>query len=209
MTNPREHNNVNVVVTRSGKSTEKLEENIVEEDRLLEVELEIKEPMKTEDDVMIMPIKVKEKAIKPIIKLPYPPRQKKKCQHGKNFEKLLEMFKKLKINVPFSEALEKMLIYAKFMKEIISKKHSTNVDPIILTDTCSAILKGMKIPVKKKDRGSVTITCTIDDRKFKKALIDLGASVSLMLLSIYKTLGLGTVQDTRICDLIELWRMFW
>ncbi|XP_050897805.1 uncharacterized protein LOC127104677 [Lathyrus oleraceus] len=145
-----------------------------------------------------MPIKDKEKDIKPIIKLPYPPRQKKKDQHKKNFEKFLEMFKKLEINIPFSIALEKMPIYAKFMKDIISKKCSTNVDLIILTETCSAILRGMKILVKNKDRGCVTIPCTIGDRKFKKALIDLGAIVSLMPLSIYKKMGLGTVQDTRM-----------
>ncbi|XP_058784157.1 uncharacterized protein LOC131658924 [Vicia villosa] len=58
--------------------------------------------------------------------------------------------------------------------------------------------KGMKISVKKKDRGSVTIPCNIGDRSFKKALIDLGASVSLMPLSIYKRLGIGKVQDTRM-----------
>ncbi|XP_050888906.1 uncharacterized protein LOC127094077 [Lathyrus oleraceus] len=91
-----------------------------------------------------------------------------------------------------------MPIYAKFVKDIISKKRSTNIDLIILTETCSAILQGMKIPVKKKDRGSVTIPCTISDRKFKKALIDLGASVSLMPLSIYKKIGLGIIQDTRM-----------
>lgn len=97
-----------------------------------------------------MPVKEKEKVAKPIIKLPYPPRQKKKDQPDKNFEKFLEMFKKLEINIPFSKALEKMLIYAKFMKDIISKKRSTNVDPIILTKTCCAILQFMKIPVKKE-----------------------------------------------------------
>lgn len=43
--------------------------------------------------------------------------------------------------------------------------------------------------MKKKDRGSVTIPCTIGDRSFKKALIDLGVSVSLMSLSIYKGWG--------------------
>ncbi|XP_050895798.1 uncharacterized protein LOC127102474 [Lathyrus oleraceus] len=91
-----------------------------------------------------------------------------------------------------------MPIYAKFMKDIISKKRSTDIDPIILTETCSVILQGMKIPVKKKDRGLVTIPCTIGDKKFKKALIDLGASVSLMPLSTYKKLGIGIVQDTRM-----------
>ncbi|XP_050877478.1 uncharacterized protein LOC127081249 [Lathyrus oleraceus] len=56
----------------------------------------------------------------------------------------------------------------------------------------------MKIPIKKKDRGVVTIPYTIGDRSFNKALIDLGASVSLMSLSIYKKLGIRVMQDTRM-----------
>ncbi|XP_050895475.1 uncharacterized protein LOC127102101 [Lathyrus oleraceus] len=52
--------------------------------------------------------------------------------------------------------------------------------------------------MKKKDRGVVTIPCTNGDRSFKKPLIDLGASVSLIPLSIYKKLGIGVVQDTRM-----------
>ncbi|XP_050895630.1 uncharacterized protein LOC127102286 [Lathyrus oleraceus] len=108
------------------------------------------------------------------------------------------MLKKIEINIPFYEALEEMPIYVKFMKDIISKKHSTDIDPIILTETYSTYLQGMKIPVKKKDKGSVTILCTFGDRKFQKALINLGASVSLMPLSIYKKLGIGIVQDTQM-----------
>ncbi|XP_050885360.1 uncharacterized protein LOC127090530 [Lathyrus oleraceus] len=195
VTNPREHNIVNAVTTRSRKSTEV---NDIEKDGLMEVNLEIKETKVQDEEAIPPPVQDKEKVLKPIIKLPYTPRQKKKNQHEKNFEKFLEMFKKLEINIPFSEALEQMPIYAKFMKDIISKKRSTDTEPIILSETCSAVLKSMKIPVKKKDRGSVTIPCTIGDRKFKKALFDLGASVSLMPLSIYKKLGIGCVQDTRM-----------
>ncbi|XP_050919638.1 uncharacterized protein LOC127137198 [Lathyrus oleraceus] len=91
-----------------------------------------------------------------------------------------------------------MPTYAKFMKDIISKRCVTDINPIILTETYSAILQGMKIPIKKKDRGDVTIPCSIGDKSFNKALIDLGASVSLMSLSIYKKLGIGVVQDTRM-----------
>ncbi|KAI5419560.1 hypothetical protein KIW84_043648 [Lathyrus oleraceus] len=192
VTNPREHN---TITTRSGKSTE---ENDIEKDGLIEVDLEIKETKVQDEKVIPPPIKEKEKVPKHIIKLPYPPRQKKKNQHEKNFEKFLEMFKKLEINILFSEALEQMPIYVKFMKDIVSKKRSTDTKPIILTETCSTILQGMKIPVKKKDRGSITISCTIGDRKFKKTLIDLGVSVSLMPLSIYKILGIGYVQDTQM-----------
>ncbi|XP_058724820.1 uncharacterized protein LOC131596234 [Vicia villosa] len=86
-----------------------------------------------------------------------------------------------------------MPTYAKFMKDIIAKKRTIADHPIILTETCSAILQGLKIPVKKKDRGAVTIPCTIGDRSFKRALIDLGASISLMPLSIYKKLGIDFV----------------
>ncbi|XP_050919059.1 uncharacterized protein LOC127136555 [Lathyrus oleraceus] len=170
----------------------------MEEYGLLEVDLEIKETKNQDEEVVLMLVEDKEKVPKPIIKFPYPPRQKKKDQHEKKIEKFLEMFKKLEINIPFYEALEQMPIYAKFMKDIISKKCSTNIDPIILTETCSAIIQGMKILVKKNDRGLITIPCTIGARKFKKALIDLGASVSLMPLHIYKKLGLGTVQNTRM-----------
>ncbi|XP_050918576.1 uncharacterized protein LOC127136012 [Lathyrus oleraceus] len=96
------------------------------------------------------------------------------------------------------KALEQMSTYAKFMKHIISKRRTSDTNPIILTETCSAILQGMKIPIKKKDRGAISIPCTIRDRSFNKALINLGASMSLMPLSIYKKLGIGVMQDTRM-----------
>ncbi|XP_050875678.1 uncharacterized protein LOC127079323 [Lathyrus oleraceus] len=105
---------------------------------------------------------------------------------------------KLEINIPLLEALEQMPTYAKLMKDIISKRQTIDTNLIILTETCSVILRGMKILMKKKDRGDVTIPCTIGDRSFKIDLIDLGASVSLIALSIYKKLGIGVVQDTRM-----------
>ncbi|XP_058725585.1 uncharacterized protein LOC131596866 [Vicia villosa] len=200
VTNPKDHTNVSAISTRSGKAKEVVEEQAEEEEPLLEVDVEIKENEVEAEDVVILEPVTKGKIIepKPTVKLPFPTRNKKKGQHEKNFEKFLEMFKKLELNIPFLEALEQMSTYAKFMKDIISKKRTIDHDPIILTETCSAILQGMKIPVKKKDRGFVTIPCTIGDRSFKKALIDLGASVSLMPLSIYKRLGIGKVQDTRM-----------
>ncbi|XP_058759898.1 uncharacterized protein LOC131633204 [Vicia villosa] len=198
--NPKDHNNVSAIITRSGKAKEAMKENAEGEEPLLEVDLEIKENEVEAEELVVSEPVTKEKEVepKPTIKLPFPTRNKKKGQHEKNFEKFLEMFKKIELNIPVLEALEQMPTYAKFMKDIISKKRTTDRDPIILTETCSAILQGMKIPVKKKDRGSVTIPCTIGDRSFKKALIDLGASVSLMPLSIYKRLGIGKVQDTRM-----------
>ncbi|XP_050875569.1 uncharacterized protein LOC127079191 [Lathyrus oleraceus] len=84
------------------------------------------------------------------------------------------------------------------MKYIISEKRTTDIELILLTETCNIILQGMKIHVKDKDMDYVTIPCTIGDIQFKKALIDLGASMSLMPFSIYRKLGIGTIQDTRM-----------
>ncbi|XP_050889413.1 uncharacterized protein LOC127094650 [Lathyrus oleraceus] len=170
--NPRDQSHIKAVVTRKGKANEKQVDEQVEEDGLLEVDLEIREEPKQDEEVVVKP-------------------------------KFLELFKKLEINIPFAEALEQMPIYAKFMKDIISKKRSIEGEPVMLTKTCSSILHGLKIPVKKKDRGAVTIPCTIGDRSFKKALIDLGASVSLMPLSIYKKTGVRRSarhsRDTAVC----------
>ena len=44
---------------------------------------------------------------------------------------------------------------------------------------------------KEEDPGAFTIPCTIGLLKFAKALCDLGASINLMPLSIYKKMGLG------------------
>ncbi|XP_050920107.1 uncharacterized protein LOC127137718 [Lathyrus oleraceus] len=200
VTNPRENNNVSVVTTRSGKSHEVLEEKAEDEDQLLEVDLEIKENEVVREEVVAPKQVVKEKFIetKPVIKLLFPTRNKRKGQHEKKFEKFLELFKKLEINIPLLEALEQMPTNAKFMKDIISKKRTIDTNSIILTETCSVIFQGMKIPTKKKDRGDVTIPCTIGNRSFKKALIDLGVSVSLMPLSIYGKLGIEVMQDTRM-----------
>ncbi|XP_050889298.1 uncharacterized protein LOC127094516 [Lathyrus oleraceus] len=162
VTNPREHNNVSMVTTRSGQSDEVIEEVDEEENQLIEVVLEIKGNEVVREEVVAPKPIVKETVIEPklVVKLPFPTRNKKKGQHEKNFEKFLELFKKLEINIP--------------------------------------LLEGMKIPIKKKDRGAVTIPCTIGDGSFNKALIDMGDSVSLMLSPIYKKFGIGVMQDTRM-----------
>ncbi|GJR77640.1 hypothetical protein Tco_0090005 [Tanacetum coccineum] len=47
------------------------------------------------------------------------------------------------------------------------------------------------IPRKEKDLGSFTLTCFINYVCFENALVDLGASISVMPLSTYLNLGLG------------------
>ncbi|GJS41079.1 putative reverse transcriptase domain-containing protein [Tanacetum coccineum] len=54
------------------------------------------------------------------------------------------------------------------------------------------------LPQKEKDPRSFTLPCFIHNICFDKALIDLGASVSVMPLSTYTNLGLGDLAHTRL-----------
>ena len=110
----------------------------------------------------------------------------------------MEVFKKLHINIPFADALEKMPSYVKFMKDILSKKRRlSDFKMVNLTEECSAILQ-TKLPQKLKDPGSFTIPCTIGNSIFKRTLCDLGASINRMSLSIFRRLGLGEARPTTV-----------
>ncbi|KAJ9166916.1 hypothetical protein P3X46_021605 [Hevea brasiliensis] len=88
--------------------------------------------------------------------------------------------------------------YAKFLKEILSKKRKLEDYGIVaLTEECSAILQN-KLPPKLKDPGSFSIPCIIGNKKIDKALCYLGATVSLMPLSICKKLEIGELKPTTI-----------
>ncbi|GJT93281.1 homeodomain-like protein [Tanacetum coccineum] len=54
------------------------------------------------------------------------------------------------------------------------------------------------IPRNEKDPGRFTLPCFINNVCFDNALVDLGASVSVMPLSTYLDLGLGELAHTRL-----------
>jgi hypothetical protein len=80
----------------------------------------------------------------------------------------------------------------------LSNKRKLDKDSTVaLTEECSAIFQN-KMPPKLKDPGSFSIPCVIGNFVIDKALCDLGASVSLMPLSISKKLNLGDLNPTRM-----------
>nr|XP_016466883.1 PREDICTED: uncharacterized protein LOC107789553 [Nicotiana tabacum] len=92
--------------------------------------------------------------------------------------------------------------YAKMMKDLMSRKFDfQDLATVTLTQTCSAVVT-RPIAEKLSDLGSFTIPCTIGDFAFAKALCDLGASINLMPLAIYKRLGIG--RDRPTCMLLQL-----
>nr|KAJ0197883.1 hypothetical protein LSAT_V11C700377510 [Lactuca sativa] len=129
--------------------------------------------------------------------LPFPPRQSKsKVDEGK-FKKFLEILSQLDINIPFVEALKQMPTYATFMKDVLTKKRVFGeFETVAMTKSCTSIIQN-KLPVKKDDPGSFVLPCRIG-KLDKIGLCDLGASINLMPLSIFRRLGIGEARPTTI-----------
>ncbi|KAL8556829.1 hypothetical protein ACS0TY_004338 [Phlomoides rotata] len=110
-------------------------------------------------------------------RVPFPQRFVKK-KLDENFAKFLEVFKKLHINIPFYDALKKIPNYAKFLKDLISKRRRIEEpETVKLTMECSALLK-KNLPKKLKDPGSFNILCDMGNGVKRNALCDLGVSIN-------------------------------
>ena len=137
--------------------------------------------------------KEKVRAYQPPIPFPQRPKQSKL---DNQYSKFLNMFKKLKINIPFAEALAQMPQYEKFMKDIINKKRKLDEGGVVsLSANYSAIIC-KNLPQKMQDPSSFTIPCTIGNHEFRKYLSDSGASINLMPLSVVKILSLVELNPT-------------
>ncbi|XP_024980870.1 uncharacterized protein LOC112517718 [Cynara cardunculus var. scolymus] len=85
-------------------------------------------------------------------------------------QRLRNKKEELHFNIPLVEAIEQMPSYAKFLKDILSKKKKlTEYVTVALTEGCSALLTNSITP-KLKDLGSFTIPCSIGGKKIGKAL---------------------------------------
>jgi len=112
-------------------------------------------------------------------------------------KKILEMFNKVKLNVPLLDAIQQVPAYAKFLKDMCTKKKKTNVSKKVFLATNISELLSDPIPVKYKNPGCPTITCTIGHTEISRALLDLGASINLLPLSVYQQLRLRELRPTQ------------
>ncbi|XP_063942447.1 uncharacterized protein LOC135150236 [Daucus carota subsp. sativus] len=130
-------------------------------------------------------------------RVPYPQRLISPKQSAQ-MEKILEVFKQVKVNIPLLDAIQQIPSYAKCLKELCTHKRTNHVPKkAFLTSHISSILSN-EIPVKYKDPGCPTISCVIGETFVDKALLDLGASVNLLPYSVYQALGLGELRQTNV-----------
>ncbi|CAL9021601.1 unnamed protein product, partial [Prunus brigantina] len=200
--NPNGHEDCNFVRTlRCGKSYDNRENSIAKEQPTVEDNTEnfaAAEPAKIAEkhdlaDLETVPKQVLQRVYDP--PLPYPERLKPKAK-DQQLKDFMQTLSKVQINIPLLDAIKKIPSYAKLLKEVCSSINKfSDLDKVVLTEQCSAILLH-KLPPKKKDPGSFNISCTIGNSNFKNALIDLGASINLMPFSVFRRLGQGDLKPT-------------
>ena len=109
-----------------------------------------------------------------------------------HMEKILKMFNQVKLNVPLLDIIQQVPAYAKFLKDMCTKKRKMNVPKkVFLATNISEIL------VKYKDPRCPTISCTIGQIEISRAVLNLGASINFIPLSVYQQLGLGELSPTK------------
>nr|GEV75555.1 hypothetical protein [Tanacetum cinerariifolium] len=127
------------------------------------------------------------------IKVP-PPLQEKDEVLIQNF---WQMSKQLHINITLADAVILMPKYQKIHKALLSNKEKLQeLAHTPLNENCLAVIL-KKLPKKLRDPGKFLIPCGFSELKCK-ALADLGASINLMPLSVWKKLGLPELIPTRM-----------
>ncbi|OAO89278.1 hypothetical protein AXX17_ATUG02310 [Arabidopsis thaliana] len=130
-------------------------------------------------------------------KLPFPGRFKKQ-QIEKYRAMFDEQMKEVTITMPIIDAFLLNPTYNKFLKDAGVEKKKTLQGMVLLSHECSVIIQNKIVAKKLDDPGSFTLSCALGPLSFYHCLCDLGASVSLMPLSVAKRFGFTRFKDCRI-----------
>nr|GFB72146.1 reverse transcriptase domain-containing protein [Tanacetum cinerariifolium] len=133
--------------------------------------------------------------------LPYPSRLQKEILREKDdilVAKFMEIFRDLHFKLSFVDALIHMPKFAPMFKKLLNNKDKLiELTKTPLNKNCSAVVL-KKLPEKLGDPGRFLIPCDFTGLDNCLALADLGASINLMPLSIWKKLRLPTLKDTKM-----------
>ncbi|GJT71034.1 reverse transcriptase domain-containing protein [Tanacetum coccineum] len=133
--------------------------------------------------------------------IPYPSRrndQKSREKASNLMEKIFQIFQDLRFDISFADALLLMPRFAPTIRNLLMNKEKLlELAKIPLNENCSAMLL-KKLPEKLGDPGKFLIPCDFPGMDVCHALADLGASINLMPLSIWKKLSLPELTPTRM-----------
>ncbi|GJZ72539.1 reverse transcriptase domain-containing protein [Tanacetum coccineum] len=141
----------------------------------------------------------------PKLSIPYPSRRNDERRREKandQIEKLYKIFKDLSFEISLTDALILMPKFASTLKALIRNKEKlSEMARTLLNEHCSAVILN-KLPEKLGDPGKFLIPCDFPGMDECLALADLGASINLMPLSVWKKLSLSELTPT--CMTLEL-----
>ncbi|GKC28048.1 reverse transcriptase domain-containing protein, partial [Tanacetum coccineum] len=133
--------------------------------------------------------------------LPYPSRASKEKLREKDdllASKFMENFRNLHFELSFADALLHMPKFAPMFRKLLNDKDKMiELTKTPVNENCSAVIL-KKFPEKLGDPGRFLIPCDFPEMNECLALADLGASINLMTLSIWKELSLPALTKTRM-----------
>nr|GEV04279.1 reverse transcriptase domain-containing protein [Tanacetum cinerariifolium] len=133
--------------------------------------------------------------------IPYPSRlnDQKLCEKANNqMEKFFKIFHDLHFDISFADALLLMPKFSFTIKSLLTNKDKLfELAKVPLNENCSAMLLN-KLLEKLGDPGKFLIPCDFPGIGVCHALADLGASINLMPLSIWKKLSLPELTPTQM-----------
>ncbi|GKC99495.1 reverse transcriptase domain-containing protein [Tanacetum coccineum] len=133
--------------------------------------------------------------------IPYPSRANKQKIREKDdnlASKFVEIFQELHFELSFADDLLHMPKFASMFKSLLNNKEKLfDLAKTPVNENCSAVIL-KKLPEKIGDPGKFLILCDFLEIVECLALADLGASINLMPLSIWKKLSLPELTPTRM-----------
>ncbi|GJW39442.1 reverse transcriptase domain-containing protein [Tanacetum coccineum] len=140
-------------------------------------------------------------APKPKPFIPYPSRANKQKLREKDdnlASKFVEIFRELHFELSFADALLHMPKFASMFKSLLNNKEKLfDLAKTPVNENCSAVIL-KKFPEKLRDPAKFLIPCDFPEIVECLALADLGASINLMPLSIWKKLSLPELTPTQM-----------
>ncbi|GJT04954.1 reverse transcriptase domain-containing protein [Tanacetum coccineum] len=161
------------------------------------------QPQMTNSEPVVTPVSALMPNLKPSI--PYPSRRNdEKCREKANdqIEKFYKIFQDMSFKISLADALILMPKFASTLKALIGNKENlSEMARTPLNEHYSAVILN-KLPEKLGDPGKFLIPCDFPGMNECLALADLGASINLMPLSVWKKLSLPELTPT--CMTLEL-----
>ncbi|CAN6462700.1 unnamed protein product [Victoria cruziana] len=110
---------------------------------------------------------------------------------------MLEMFRAVRINLPLLDAISQVPAYARFLKELCTKKRRFRriLDSVMFSDETSSLLL-RRMSLKLEDPGAPIILYVIGHIHIERTLLDLGASVNILLGYFYDAFQLEGLKPT-------------